>query len=41
VLEQIRRHRVRALATYERFSRVREWARMNAEMAGVEDDEKE
>jgi hypothetical protein len=38
LLEQIRRHRVRALATYERFSRVREWARLNAEMAGTEDE---
>lgn len=37
-LEQIRRHRVRALATYERFNRVREWARLNAEMAGSEDE---
>lgn len=34
LLEQIRRHRVRALASYERFNRVRQWARMNAEMAG-------
>jgi SpoVK/Ycf46/Vps4 family AAA+-type ATPase len=38
LLEQIRRHRVRALASYERFSRVRQWARLNAEMAGPGDE---
>lgn len=38
LFEQIRRHRVRALATYERFNRVREWARLNAEPAGTDDD---
>lgn len=34
LLDQVRRHRVRALASYERFNRVRQWARLNAEMAG-------
>jgi hypothetical protein len=38
LLEQVRRHRVRALVSYERFNRVREWARMNAEMAGPGDE---
>jgi hypothetical protein len=38
LLEQIRRHRVRALASYERFNRVRQWARINAEMAGPGDE---
>lgn len=38
LLEQVRRHRVRALASYERFNRVREWARTNAEMAGSADE---
>jgi len=36
--EQIRRGRVRVLARYERFNRVREWARLNAEMAGADDE---
>jgi hypothetical protein len=38
LLEQIRRNRVRALARYERFNRVREWARLNAEMAGADEE---
>lgn len=38
LVEQIRRSRVRVLARYERFNRVREWARLNAEMAGADDE---
>jgi hypothetical protein len=34
VVRQIERNRVRVLGQYERFNRLREWAQLNAEMAG-------
>jgi hypothetical protein len=37
VVRQIDRNRIRVLGQYERFSRLREWARLNAEMAGESD----
>jgi SpoVK/Ycf46/Vps4 family AAA+-type ATPase len=37
VMRQVERNRVRVLGQYERFSRLREWARLNAEMAGSPD----
>ena len=37
VVRQIERSRIRVLAAYDRFHRLREWARVNAEMAGPEE----
>jgi hypothetical protein len=37
VMRQVERNRVRVLGQYERFNRLREWARLNAEMAGSPD----
>lgn len=37
VVRQIERNRIRVLGQYERFNRLREWAKLNAEMAGGSD----
>ncbi len=37
VLREVEGRRVRVLAQYDRFNRLREWARLNAEMAGEAD----